>query len=60
MDGSIFVGVTATSVDEPESEQFELIDQELVSDHVPTIDAALALISEHARQTFSRPMKEEA
>jgi hypothetical protein len=52
-DGSVFVAVRATSVDEPEQECFELIEQELASDQVPTIEAALAIVSEHARRSFA-------
>ena len=52
-DGTVFVAVWATSVDEPEQECFELVEQELASDQVPTIDAALALVSEHARRSFA-------
>ena len=52
-DGSVFVAVRATSVDEPEQECFELIEQELASDQVATIEAALALVSEHARRSFA-------
>lgn len=51
-DGTVFVAVRATSVDETEEECFELIEQELASDHVSTIDAALALVIEHARRSF--------
>jgi hypothetical protein len=52
-DGSVFVAVRATSVDEPEQECFELIEHELANDHVSTIDAALALVCEHARRSFA-------
>ena len=52
-DGSIFVAPTTTTVDEPEPECFELIEQELASDQVSTLDAALAFISEHARRSFA-------
>ena len=53
IDGSIFVALTATSVDELEPECFELVEQELASNHVSTLDAALAFISKHARQSFA-------
>ncbi len=42
-DGGIRVAVTATFFDERD---FELVDQELASDRVPSIDAALALVRE--------------
>ncbi len=51
--GRLCVAVRATTVDEPEPECFELVEQELASDQVPTIDAALALVSEHARRSFA-------
>lgn len=52
IDGTIFVVVIATSVEEPSPDAFELLDQELVSDHVPTVEAALVLIGEYVRQAF--------
>jgi hypothetical protein len=54
-DGRIFVAVTATVVDDNEP---QLLDRELVSDCVATIDAALALIAEHACQNFHQSNKE--
>ena len=48
-DGTFFVSLTATTVDDEEP---QLLDQEIASGHVATIDAALALISEHARFVF--------
>lgn len=56
-DGSVFVAVRATSVDEPEQECFELVEQELARNQVPTIDAALALVCEHARRSFASAEK---
>jgi hypothetical protein len=53
IDGSIFVALTTTAVDEPEPECFELVEQELASGQVSTLDAALAFIREHARQSFA-------
>lgn len=52
-DGTLFVAVRATSVDELQPECFELVDLELANDQVPTIEAALALVSEHARRSFA-------
>ena len=43
-DGRVFVSMTATTVDEQEP---QLLDQEIASDHVATIDDALALIRAH-------------
>ncbi len=40
-DGNIFVGLTATSFDEQEP---QLLDQEITTERVATIDDALALI----------------
>jgi len=45
-DGKIFVSLTATTVDENEP---ELLDQEIASDRVATIDELLALIRAHVR-----------
>lgn len=53
VNGSIFVALTATAVDEPEPECFELVEQELASGQVLTLDAALAFIREHARHSFA-------
>lgn len=51
--GGLAVAVRATSVDEPEPECFELVDLELANNQVATLDAALALVSEHARRSFA-------
>jgi hypothetical protein len=45
-DGNIFVSLTATTVDEEEP---QLLNQELVSSRVPTIEEALALVADHVR-----------
>lgn len=58
-DGAIFVAVTATSVDGSDSETFELVDQELASDRVATIDDALSVIAEHTRRSFPAPTQQE-
>ncbi len=50
-DGSIFVALTATSVEETD-ECFELVDQEIASEKASGIDAALAMIAEHARRAL--------
>ena len=50
-DGSIYVALTATSVDESD-ECFELIDQEIASEKASGIDAALAMIAEHAHRAL--------
>ena len=55
-DGRMFVTLTATVVDEQET---QLLDQEIVRDQVATIDAALALIGEHARAAFASTRKEQ-
>ena len=54
MDGSIFVTVTGTRVEEAEKEAFELVDEDIESRHVETLDAALALINRHTRLAFQR------
>ena len=46
IDGRIFVAMTATTVDDQES---QLLNQEIASDRVATIDDALALIAERVR-----------
>lgn len=51
LDGSIFVGLTATSVDEAEG-GFVLVDQEITNEKASGIDAALAIIAEHARRAL--------
>ncbi len=56
LDGRMFVTLVATVVDEQEP---QLLDQEIVRDQVATIDAALALISEHARAAFASTRKEQ-
>jgi len=43
-DGTIFVSLTATTVDEDEP---QLLDQEIASDRVATIDELLTLIRAH-------------
>ena len=45
-DGKVFVSMTATTVDEEEP---QLLDQEIASDRVTTIDDVLALIRAHVR-----------
>jgi len=45
-DGNIFVALTATTVDPDDA---QLLDQEIASDCVTTLDAALALIRDHVR-----------
>ncbi len=45
-DGTIFVSLTATTVDEDEP---QLLDKEIASDRVATIDELLALIRVHVR-----------
>ncbi len=47
-DGNLFVAMTATVVDEQEP---QLLDQEIASDRVATIDEVLALIRAHVRVT---------
>lgn len=44
IDGKIFVSLTATTVDEDEP---QLLDQEIASSHVSTMDEVLALIRTH-------------
>ena len=43
-DGKVFVALTATTVDDEEP---QLLDQEIASDHVATIDELVALIRAH-------------
>jgi hypothetical protein len=43
-EGKIFVSLTATTVDEDEP---QLLDQEIATEHVATIDDVLALIRAH-------------
>lgn len=43
-DGQIFVSLTATTVDDEEP---ELLDQEIASQRVDSLDAALALVRTH-------------
>ena len=50
-DGSFFVGLTATTVDEAD-ECFELVEQEIASEKASGIEAALAVIAEHARRAL--------
>lgn len=45
-DGNVFVAMTATVVDDQEA---QLLNQEIASDRVATIDDALALISTRVR-----------
>jgi hypothetical protein len=50
-DGKIFVSLTATTVDEDEA---QLLDQEITSQRVATIDDVVALIRTHVRVTDDR------
>jgi hypothetical protein len=52
-DGSIFVALTATSVDDT-NDCPELVDQEIASERASGIDAAIAVIAEHARRALQR------
>jgi hypothetical protein len=45
-DGNVFVAMTATTVDDQEA---QLLNMEIASDRVATIDDALALIAERVR-----------
>jgi hypothetical protein len=45
-DGNVFVAMTATTVDDQDA---QLLNQEIASDRVATIDDALALITERVR-----------
>ena len=45
-DGSVYVAMTATTVDDQDA---QLLNQEIASDRVATIDDALALITERVR-----------
>lgn len=45
-DGNVFVAMTATMVDDQDA---QLLNQEIASDRVATIDDALALIAERVR-----------
>jgi hypothetical protein len=45
-DGDVFVAITATTVDDQDA---QLLNQEIASDRVATIDDALALIAERVR-----------
>jgi hypothetical protein len=56
VDGGIFVSLTATTVDDEEP---QLLDQEIASDRVATIEAALAFISEHAHLVFHASIRKE-
>jgi len=56
VDGCIFVSLTATTVDDEEP---QLLDQEIASDRVATIEAALALISERVRLVFHASIRKE-
>ena len=47
-DGNVFVAMTATSVDDQEA---QLLNQEIASDRVATIDDALALIAERVKNS---------
>jgi hypothetical protein len=48
-DGTLFLRIDATSVEET-GDQFELIEQLLGNEKVASLQAALDLISEHARR----------
>ena len=51
-DGKIFVSLTATTVDDEEP---QLLNQEIASDSVATIDEALAIIKAHVRIASEPP-----
>jgi hypothetical protein len=55
-DGDVFVAMTATMVDDQEA---QLLNQEIVSDRVATIDDALALISERVRASSQHAAESE-
>ena len=55
-DGKIFVSLTATTVDDEEP---QLLDQEIASDRIATVDELLALIREHAHLVFHSSIKKE-
>ncbi len=50
-DGNVFVAMTATTVDDQDA---QLLNQEIASDRVATIEDALALIAERVRPTPQR------
>jgi hypothetical protein len=57
-DGTAFVSVTAVTVDDEEP---QLLNQEIASERVATIDEALALVSERVRaNTKVLPRREES
>ena len=50
-DGRYFVGLTATHVDETD---LAFVNQDILSDRVPSLDEALALISERVHRENAR------
>lgn len=54
--GGVHVAVTATCIDEQIP---ELLEQEIVSDRVPTIEGALALVVAHAQRAFQSSQQME-
>ena len=52
-DGNVFVALTATTID---SEEPQLLDQEIASERVASIDDVLALIRRHVRIANPRPI----
>ena len=50
-DGNVFVAMTATTVDDQDA---QLLNQEIASDRVATLDDALALIAERVRPSAQR------
>jgi hypothetical protein len=55
-DGDVFVAMTATMVDDQEA---QLLNQEIVSDRVATIDDALTLISDRVRASSQQTAESE-
>lgn len=56
--GAMLISCGATYVDEVAPDEFEMVDQELSSERVPTIEEALALVTEQARRAFQLIAKE--
>lgn len=53
-DGSVFIAMTATSIDDQEA---QLLNQEIASQRVATLDEALAIVVERVRATSQPPQK---
>jgi hypothetical protein len=55
-DGNVFVAMTATTVDDQDA---QLLNQEIASDRVATLDDALALIAERVRPSAHHAAERE-